>query len=403
MTIALFLFALIPVGYGLIIGGDFTQMLYKPTYGQINFVLTRRRQLIAASLLLWLAGLASHIFAAPTAIWLIVSTAVLLPTAAIGGFYMSPYLLFRAVRNGRWRTVSAGNIFLQPDDTVIGVVVNGDARAFPLNSVLRPHMIKEQIGGKAITLSYCMLSNSAMAFGTQVDGQTVDFLTPLQWENNMMMYDASSGALLQQITGRSVNSNALELTTYPTQIMSWQAWRSLHPDTHVLYNPVRGLFDRVVRFLLRTKIYEPNRDEEALIFPTITAFDERLPRKEQVLGVCVADSCQAYPVRSLKENPVQNETIRATPLVVAYDEQRDFSDIFRREVAGRTLTFSRAIDGNGHTILIDQETGTEWALNGKAQKGPLQGQQLEAYAHFNRVFWFIWKNFFPQTKLRSAR
>ena len=403
MTTILLLSALLPVAYGMLIGGDFTQMIYKPSYSQINFILTNRRQLIGSSLMLWLAGLLGHFFVQPVSPWLLTVTGLLLGLFTTMGFMMSPYILFKAVRQARWLSPKEADIYLKPEDEIIGVVVNGDSRAFPLDAVLRPHMVKEKIGNLDVTLSYCMLSNSAMAFHSEIAGQKLDFVAPLQWENNLMFFDPASGSLLQQLTGRSVNTPREQtLTALPTQIMSWQAWKTIHPDTQVLHHPARGLFDTAVRYMLRSKIYRPNKEQEPLIFPTIDSIDDRLPRKAEVMGVCVEDDCKAYAVSDLGNRPVHNDLLGGTPLLVTYDKNLDFGDVFKRQVADRILTFWQEVNKDGQVSLVDRETGTHWAMNGKAISGPLEGQQLEPYAHFNKVFWFSWANFFPQTAVNEA-
>jgi hypothetical protein len=242
-----------------------------------------------------------------------------------------------------------------------------------------------------------------MAFKPEFGGQKLSFISPLQWENNLMLYDSSTGHLVQQLTGRILDGPGAgqTLASFPTRIMPWAAWQQLYPDTQVLYHPPQRLFDKLVRKMLKTQIDEPNQRREAPIFPTISHFDSRLPNKAEILGVCVHDACKAYPLTHLKQAQVMNDQLDGETLVIAYDPQRDVGDVFCRQRDGQTLTFDRETDDDGGLLLIDQETGSKWNMAGLAVAGPLAGTQLAPYAHFSRVFWYSWANFHPQTEVAA--
>lgn len=44
--------------------------------------------------------------------------------------------------------------FLEPDDLVLGVAVNGDAAAYPVNQVAYHHVINDEVGGIPIAVTY---------------------------------------------------------------------------------------------------------------------------------------------------------------------------------------------------------------------------------------------------------
>jgi hypothetical protein len=401
-TVLIFL-ALLPALYGVLITGDFSQYVYKPSRRQVRWVLTNRRYLISAALLLWALGLAWHLSINPTKPVLLIVTAILLLLFLTAGFLMPGYILFRSLNQPEWITVAEANDQLDPDEPVIGLEINGDARAYPVDTILRPHMVHDVVGGEAVTMSYCMLCNSAMAFKPAVAGEKQQFITPLQWENNLMLYDASSQHLVQQLTGRIIGGadEGEALQAFPTRIMPWSAWRQLHPETKVLHHPPRQLFDKMARTMFRTQIHEPNQVQEAPIFPTIEHFDPRLPNKSKVLGVCVQDACKAYPVTYLQQHHVVNDDLHDTPLLIVYDPELDAGDVFYREHAGKTLTFQQEIGPGGDLLLRDEETGSHWNVTGLAIAGSLEGSQLRPTTHFSRVYWFSWANFYPQTEVAS--
>ena len=399
MATILCLLAILPAFYGVMITGDFSQYAYKPSHKQVYFVLQNRAYLIGASIVLWVGGLIWHLLISPTAWWVLILCGLLTTAFIIAGFFMPAYILFQGVHQPQWLTVEEAK-HVSPDEPIIGLNINGDARAYPVDAILRPHMVHHTVGGEPVSMTYCMLCNTAMAFKPELAGQKLNLIAPMQWENNLMLYDPDTGNLVQQITGEILYGPAAgqNLSQYPTQIMSWQAWQSLHPQTKVLHHPPQGIFDKFVRTMLRTQIFEPNFKQTAPIFPTIKQFDERLANKAEVLGVCVETQCKAYPITYLQQHPVLNEQINQTDLLVAYDGQQDIGDVFYSQHEGQKLTFTPKTDGDSFRLL-DAETNSTWTMTGEAIAGPLQEAKLNPYPHFNRVLWFSWFNFYPQTEV----
>ena len=88
-------------------------------------------------------------------------------------------------------------------------------------------------------------------------------------------------------------------------------------------------------------------------------------------GVRVADQPKAYPYARLSTQPVVNDTLGGTPLVVVFDEAHGGAGIvFSRQVQDRTLTFALQRTTESTILLTDEETGTLWhGLTGEGPRG----------------------------------
>ena len=404
MAIVLSLMAIVVAGAAALITGDFTQMVYKPTRKQIYVVLKNRNWIVLASVGIWAAGFYAHLnFAAISPAWLIttgVITAFLLTMA----FLMSPAILFHGVRNPSWLTAATADVHLDPHDMVIGLEINGDVRAFPIKWINRPHLVEDTIGGLPILMSYCMLCNSAMAFRSELNGQKLKLIAALQWENNVILYDIKTTNMVQQVTGEIIYGPdaGKTLDFYATRIMNWAAWKTHYPHTKVFHYPPQSWLDGKIRWLLETNIFEPNAQQEAPFFPTIEQTDGRLPAKTEVFGVKAGDDVKAYPASFIKQEIVFNDELGGTPLVMTYDAVHDAADIFSRDCAGQTLTFTHYVNDGCSHLLVDEETCSVWDMTGRAIAGPLEGAQLEAYPHFSRIMWYSWANFYPETAVAES-
>jgi hypothetical protein len=119
--------------------------------------------------------------------------------------------------------------------------------------------------------------------------------------------------------------------------------------------------------------------------------------KQFVVGVALGDEALAYPWSVLNDEPVVNDVVGGTPLLIAFAAQAETGVAFRREVDGQVLTF--ALDDAGALTLTDAETGSTWdGLAGVALDGPLAGQQLPRVKS-TAAFWFGWKDWYPETRV----
>ncbi|MFQ5555148.1 MAG: DUF3179 domain-containing (seleno)protein [Acidimicrobiia bacterium] len=385
--------AVLPLAAAATITGDFSQMVYKPSRLAVYRTLRFRSLVIGAGVVLWLAALVIHLAVDETSVVLLVVTGVLVGLFTLLGFGMSPYVMFPSVREPSWAEPTDERLELGDDEPVIGVVVNDDARAFPVDDSFRPHLIEATIGGEPVVMSYCLLSNLGVAFKPELDGVPMRCIMPIQWENNMVIWDASGGRLVQQIEGTVLHGpgSGRTLQTYQTQIMPWSAWHAQHPDTKVFFNPPRGIWDRFVRSFIGKKFLEENRKREAPMFPTIERFDDRLPNKTEVIGVAQNDDIRAFPVESICDSGVVNDVAGTIPIAIACDDGGAVS-VFARELDGETVELQWGPEGD-----LRDGSGRSWDGTGRARTEG--APDLEPFPHHSRVLWFVWANFHPETEV----
>jgi hypothetical protein len=91
---------------------------------------------------------------------------------------------------------------------------------------------------------------------------------------------------------------------------------------------------------------------------------------------------------------VINDRLGDTPLAIFCDD--DYMQVFDRRVVGATLSFEKAGEGPEFT---DKETGSVWSPTGKCTSGQYQGTQLAPIPHYNKIFWFVWSDYFPNCEI----
>ncbi|MBZ5588103.1 MAG: DUF3179 domain-containing protein [Acidobacteriia bacterium] len=133
--------------------------------------------------------------------------------------------------------------FLVAGDRVLGLQLNGQARAYPLRMLVWHEAVNDTLGGVAVAVTYNPLCDSAAAFRRDVRGLRRTFgVSGLLYDSNLLMYDRQPGgkgeSLWSQLLFRAVAGPAaadgLVLAALPISVEGWADWRRAHPDTTVL-------------------------------------------------------------------------------------------------------------------------------------------------------------------------
>ena len=230
-------------------------------------------------------------------------------------------------------------------------------------------------------------------YAREFEGRTLTFgVSGKLILNAMVMYDRQTDSLWSQFLGVAVSGEfeGRALEPLASTLVDWETWRTLHPDTLVLD---QGGF--------RSDIYTGYYSGGSAGVLGEAYRDDRLTAKEFVVGVQLADGIKAFPFRYLNEQPVVNDRVGGTDLVVVFDSDGARGSVLDHTLDGRTLTFEASPAPVEGVIvpLVDTETGTVWeGVTGLAVSGPLAGRQL-AQIPFTQVFWFAWSDFFPDAEL----
>jgi len=122
-------------------------------------------------------------------------------------------------------------------DPVIGLDINGDARAYPLRILIWHEIVNDVVGGKPVAITYCPLCNSAIVFDATIEGQAHTFGTTGKLRNSdLVMYDRVTESWWQQFTGRAIAGvyTGIKLTSLPSRLEAWSDFKARFPDGKVL-------------------------------------------------------------------------------------------------------------------------------------------------------------------------
>jgi hypothetical protein len=244
--------------------------------------------------------------------------------------------------------------FLKDKDRVLGIELNGVARAYPIRILNYHEIVNDAFGGHAVVVTYCPLCNSGIAFDATVDRVRLEFgVSGLLYNSDVLLYDRQTGSLWSQIEKMAISGDmkGTALTAFPLRHTTWRDWVARYPDTEVLSD------ETGFRRNYKVNPYPNYARNSSLYFP-VAEENSKYRRKSLVLGLEIDGQFKGYPFSELSKGP------------------REFVDEFQGQ------SFEVQYDKKNKTARIVDENGDE------------QPTLIS--------FWFAWYAFHPDTEIYTA-
>ena len=303
-------------------------------------------------------------------------------------------------------TVAEADAWLAPNEPIIFFEANGDARAYPLQVFMWHEIVNDIVGDLPVTITFCPLCNTAIAFERTVAGRVLDFGTTGRLHySNLIMYDRQTETWWQQATGEAIAGEltGTRLTFLPAAIVAWSDFKAAHPGGKVLSRETG--YDRPYGRNPYAGYDDVNSPPFLYDGPETPGF---LPPVARVLALDLNGEAKAYPYDVLQRVSVVNDTVGGTGIVVFWAagtaSALDGGTVAGGRDVGSANAFARVLDGRVLTFgfdgirIVDNETGSVWDILGRALSGPLAGKQLAPVVAVNH-FWFSWAAFKPETQV----
>jgi len=290
-----------------------------------------------------------------------------------------------SIDNPKFANVSE-SYFMSDSDTVIGLEINGEAKAYPLFILVWHEIINDRVGDIPVSVTYCPLCYTNQVFERIIDDKEVEFGTSGKlYNSNLVMYDRLTDSYWSQALGMAITGelSGYELNLIPFDVITWGDWKTLHPDTLVLTTDTGYIRSYA------TDPYGNYYTEPRIMFP-VEYSDDRMNPKEIILGFNQNGTYKAYKQKDIESNVIINDSIGETPilLVSLFSEN---SRAFVRIIDDQKLDFVYNDDK-----IFDSQTNSEWNYDGLAISGKYEGSQLDRMA-IEPGFWFAWVAFHPDT------
>ena len=280
--------------------------------------------------------------------------------------------------------------YLDDQDIVFGIAINGEEHAYPKRIMAWHEMFKDTIGGEHFTGVYCTLCGSMILYRSAIDGHHYELGTSgFLYRSNKLMYDHATQSLWSTLSGEPVVGPLAQrdLVLEPLYVVTtrWGEWRRRHPRTRVL-----SIDTGHERDYSEGAAYRDYFSSDRLMF-AVPELDTRLKNKDEVVALRLPElpaEQLAIAVDFLADQTVYHDSLGAVALVVLTDES-GASRVY--ETRGRMFSRWDSQDG------VWDESGARWTLSEPALTGPDQTSLRRLPSH--RAFWFGWYAQYPETRL----
>ncbi|HEV7266132.1 MAG TPA: DUF3179 domain-containing protein [Falsiroseomonas sp.] len=126
---------------------------------------------------------------------------------------------------------------LDGQEPVLGLVIAGDARAYPLRVLIWHEIVNDIVGGVPVAVTYCPLCNTAIVFDRRLGGRTLGFGTTGKLRHSdLVMYDRQTESWWQQYGGTAIVGTlaGARLREVPARLESLDTFRARAPQGRLL-------------------------------------------------------------------------------------------------------------------------------------------------------------------------
>ena len=313
------------------------------------------------------------------------------------------------IDNPKFESIEEAEPVMNDLEPVVTFKIKGEAKAYPLAILTWHEIVNDTVGGVPVTVTFCPLCNSALAFERTLQGRVFDFGVSGNLRNSdLIMWDRQTQTWWQQLTGKAIIGELAghQLEFVPASIISWADFKAANPESLVLSrdtgfgrpygnNPYAG-YDRVDR---PPFLFDGEEDNRLLPMQRVAAFN-------------IGEVSAAFPFPVLETELVINYKVNGTDVVVFFKpgtvSALDRTLIIDSKDVGSTGVFDAELDGQKLTFRIendqfmDAQTGTVWNILGEAVQGEMTGKSLTPIVHGNH-FWFAWGAFNPDTLIYKGQ
>ena len=281
--------------------------------------------------------------------------------------------------------VSAANDTTNKNKLVIGVAINGEAKAYPIQIIGYHHQVMDTIGNTPVMVTYCTVCRTGRAFSPFVNGKMESFRLVGMDHFNAMFEDATTKSWWQQATGKAIAGplKGTALKELASKQLTLEAWLREYPNSTIMQPDTSFKKD-----------YKDLADyDKGTIKSGLEKRDSASWKpKSWVVGVIHDSYAKAYDWNELVKKKLINDSIEGLPVVIALEQDTASFHVYDRRVNGITLNFQKG----SNDVLTDQNTNSTWNMDGLCIDGTLKGERLNAVQSYQE-FWHSWSTFHPNT------
>ncbi|MBI4392974.1 MAG: DUF3179 domain-containing protein [Euryarchaeota archaeon] len=263
---------------------------------------------------------------------------------------------------------------------VVGVSINGSARAYPVSILERHEVVDDTLGGRLIAVTYSPLCAAGVVFDREVEGRVLTFkVSGRLYKNDLVMYDVETSSLWSQLEGKAIRGplTGTTLRAIPSTSASYETFQAIYPNASLLAAPSSDTGDAV-------RIYAGYDMSNETLYPPVNR-DALLLPKETIHGVARSGASVAYPLFRVRDSPVTNDRVGGEAIVVTW--YNGAASSFEAGNGSFTWDFG---------FVMSDEDGRRFnMMTGVSLDGDTSLQRLAS----TTLYYFAWRDFHPDSTI----
>ncbi len=280
---------------------------------------------------------------------------------------------------------NAQDTALKTDKLIIGVALNGQAKAYPIQYLGYHHQVVDSVDNQPIMVTYCTVCRTGRVFKPMVNGKIEQFRLVGMDHFNAMFEDKTTKSWWQQATGTAIAGvlKGQQLPEVLSQQMTLKQWLLLYPNSLIMRPDT--LFKDEYKSM---ETYDLGKGRGKLTGTDSLSWN----KKSWVVGIEIGENSKAFDWNRLVKERVINDFVGPQPILLAlaadnksFVAYERFSQVTPFLIQNDTLIFNNqrfTIDGKfiGYKKMMNLADSTNL-------------KPLKAY----QEFWHSWLNFHPKT------
>ncbi len=274
--------------------------------------------------------------------------------------------------------VNAADNKVDSQRLVIGIVNNGEAKAYPIRFLGYHHQVLDTVGGKPVIVTYCTVCRTGRVFEPVVNGKQEQFRLVGMDHFNAMFEDQTTKSWWRQVNGEAITGKlkGQQLPEMFSTQTSLSKWLQLNPGSLVMQAD-----STFIESYDTTGNFERGKSKSNLTRTDSLSWKD----KSWVIGVKAGKERKAYDWNQLKTERIIHDKMDNTPLLLVLAKDNKSFFVFERPEENSLFAL------NNDTLILNKN---HYRIDGKGIDTSFSLKPLPAY----QEFWHSWLTFNPGTK-----
>lgn len=262
---------------------------------------------------------------------------------------------------------------------ILGISLNGESKAYPIQYLGYHHQVRDSIGGKAIMVTYCTVCRTGRVFEPLIQGKPEEFRLVGMDHFNAMFEDKGTGSWWRQVSGTAVAGplKGKTLPEIPSIQTTLEKWIELYPNTTVMQAD-EGFQEEYEEL----SNYESGDSKSKLTLRDQASWKD----KSWVIGIESGSESKAYDWNRLQSERIIHDELGGRPIAIILSEDKQSFAAFER------LNNEQMFSLKNDTLISAVNRYNFVGKSLDSSKSNLK--RLNAY----QEYWHSWQIFHPLTK-----